>query len=461
MRRPWVLLLAFAAGGCMGPRPPSPRAAEVNPPAAWQTPVEGNAPINADWWQGFGDPVLTRIVAAALANNTDVAIAAARVSEARAQFQLAHSQLLPSVSISAAGKRERFLDAFGVGLYQTAGQAQLSASYDVDLFGRLANASAAARASLLSSQASAAAIRLAVASSAASGYITLRALDARLIVLRETLEARENSARITRHRAETGYSTALEQQQAEAEYQATLQLIPAAELAIRRQEDALSLLVGDNPRTIERGDSLDALGALPVPALLPAALLRARPDIAQAEQQVVAADRSLDAARAAFMPDIRLGAAGGFVASTLIADPVGIFSLGGSVLAPLFEGGALRAQADAAAARRDQAAFAYRRAVLSAFRDVEDALAAIQRTAEQEKALTGQRDALAIALRLATNRYQAGYATYLDKLDAQRGLLAAELTLVQIRADRLNAEVALYQSLGGGWSKDMLTAAGE
>lgn len=461
MKRYRALFLALAAGGCVGPRPAPPPAAEVSPPAAWQTPADGNAQINADWWQAFGDPVLTRIVATALANNSDVAIAAARVSEARAQFELARSQLLPSLGIAAAGRRERFLNAFGVGTDQTAGQAQLSASYDVDLFGRLANTSAAARASLLSSRASYAAIRLAVASSAASGYITLRGLDARLVVLRETLAARENSVRITRHRAETGYSSELERQQAEAEYQATLQLIPAAELAIRRQEDGLSLLLGDNPRAIERGAMLDALSPLPVPATLPAALLRGRPDIAQAEQQLVAADRSLDSARAAFMPDIRLSAAGGYVASTLIPDPVRIFSLGGSILAPLFEGGALRAQADAAAARRDQAAFAYRRTALSAFRDVEDALAAIQHTAEQEKALTGQRDALSVALRLATNRYQAGYASYLDKLDAQRGLLAAELTLVQIRADRLNADVALYQSLGGAWSKDMLTAGGE
>jgi len=461
MNRRLAPLLLLVAAGCVAPRPAPPRAAEVEPPDEWQTPAEGRASIDADWWKGFGDPVLTRIIATALANNSDVAIAAARVSEARAQFRLAHSQLLPSLGFAAGGKRERFLNAFGVGTYQTAGEAELSASYDLDLFGRLANTSAAARAALLSSQASAAAVRLAVASSAASGYITLRALDARLVVLRETLIARENSVRITRHRAETGYSSELERQQAEAEYQATLQLIPAAELAIRRQEDGLSLLLGDNPRAIERGAMLAALNPLPVPAMLPAALLRGRPDIAQAEQQLVAADRSLDSARAAFMPDIRLSAVGGYVASTLIPDPVRIFSLGGSVLAPLFEGGALRAQADVAAARRDQAAFAYRRAALSAFRDVEDALAAIQRTAEQEKALTGQRDALSIALRLATNRYQAGYASYLDKLDAQRGLLAAELTLVQIRADRLNAEVALYQSLGGGWSKDMLTAGGE
>ena len=461
MKRGVALLLMLASGGCVGPRPAPPSAASVTPPAAWQTTLPATAAIDADWWQGFHDPVLTRVVAAALAHNSDIAIAAARVSEARAQFHLAHAQLLPTAGLAVGGDRERFLNAFGVGTYQTAGEAELSASYDLDLFGRLSSASAAARASLLSTQASYASIRLAVATSAASGYITLRALDARLVILRETLTARENSVHITRRRAETGYSSELERQQAEAEYQATLQLIPVAELAIKRQEDGLSLLLGENPRAIERGAALDALTPLPVPATLPAALLRGRPDIAQAEQQMIAADRSLDAARAAFMPDVRLSAAGGYVASTLIPDPVRIFSLGGSLLAPLFEGGALRAQADAATARRDQAAFGYRRTTLAAFRDVEDALAAIQRSAEQEKALAGQRDALAIALRLATNRYLAGYASYLDKLDAQRGLLAAELQLVQAHADTLNAQVALYQSLGGGWSSDTLAGGKE
>ena len=461
MKRGVALLLMLASGGCVGPRPAPPSAASVTPPAAWQTTLPATAAIDADWWQGFHDPVLTRVVAAALAHNSDIAIAAARVSEARAQFHLAHAQLLPTAGVAVGGDRGRFLNAFGVGTYQTAGEAELSASYDLDLFGRLSSASAAARASLLSTQASYASIRLAVATSAASGYITLRALDARLVILRETLTARENSVHITRRRAETGYSSELERQQAEADYQATLQLIPVAELAIKRQEDGLSLLLGDNPRAIERGAALDALTPLPVPATLPAALLRGRPDIAQAEQQMIAADRSLDAARAAFMPDVRLSAAGGYVASTLIPDPVRIFSLGGSLLAPLFEGGALRAQADAATARRDQAAFGYRRTTLAAFRDVEDALAAIQRSAEQEKALAGQRDALAIALRLATNRYLAGYASYLDKLDAQRGLLAAELQLVQAHADTLNAQVALYQSLGGGWSSDTLAGGKE
>ena len=186
--------------------------------------------------------------------------------------------------------------------------------------------------------------------------------------------------------------------------------------------------------------------------LLPADLLRRRPDIAQAEQQIVAADRSLDSARAAFLPSIRLGASGGYVDSTLIQDPVGIFSIGGSILAPLFEGGRLHAQADTAAARRDQAAYFYRRVALNSFREVADALAAVQRTSEQELALRQQRDALARALVQATNRYRAGYSSYLEQLDAQRGLLSADLSLVQANSDRLTAAVSLFQALGGGWT---------
>jgi outer membrane protein TolC len=185
--------------------------------------------------------------------------------------------------------------------------------------------------------------------------------------------------------------------------------------------------------------------------MLPSELVRRRPDIAQAEQLIVAADRSLDAARAEFMPSIQLGLSGGYVDSTLIADPVGIFSIGGSILAPLFEGGRLHAQADAAAARRDQAAYQYRKVALNAFREVEDALAAFQRTYEQELILQQERDALARALVQATNRYHAGYSSYLEQLDAQRGLLSADLSLVQARGERLGAAVNLFQALGGGW----------
>jgi outer membrane protein TolC len=174
--------------------------------------------------------------------------------------------------------------------------------------------------------------------------------------------------------------------------------------------------------------------------------------MAQAEQQLVAADRSLDAARAAFMPNIQLTATGGYVASTLLDDPIGVFSIGGSILAPIFDSGRLQAQQGIAAARRDQAAFAYRRAALGAFREVDDALTTERRSAEQAVALTAQRQALAQALALATNRYKEGYSPLFEQLDIQRLLLAVDLALVQVEADRLTAAVALFQALGGGWT---------
>jgi NodT family efflux transporter outer membrane factor (OMF) lipoprotein len=452
MKRAPAVILAAVLAACAGPRPEAPREAAVVAPAEWREAANANGEIAAAWWQSFGDPVLGRVVESALANNVDVAIAAARVEEARAQFDAARGQTLPSVEAGVAARRERFLNAFGQAASQTAESALIQVSYDLDLFGRLHNVTEAARASVLATQAAQDNLKLAVASSAAAGYIGLRALDARLAVVRDTVAARADSLRIAQRRSQQGYATRLELEQAEAEFHATEQLVPALQLAIARQENGLSVLLGENPRAIERGVTLSALTIPTVPMLLPADLLRRRPDIAQAEQQIVAADRSLDAARAAFLPSIRLGASGGYVDSTLIQDPVGIFSIGGSILAPLFEGGRLRAQADTAAARRDQAAYSYRKVALNSFREVSDALAAVQRTSEQELALRQQRDALARALVQATNRYRAGYSSYLEQLDAQRGLLSADLSLVQANSDRLTAAVSLFQALGGGWT---------
>lgn len=451
MRGAAALWACVVLAACAGPRPAAPPSAQVTPPTGWRDVPGVEGAVDAAWWRAFEDPALTAVVEKALADNTDLAIAAARVTEAQAAFRQAEATLYPSLSLGVGGGEQRQLNAFGRPQAQTAGQAQLSAAYEVDLFGRLADTRAAARASLLASQDARDTVRLAVASSAASGYLALRALDARLVVLKQTMAARDESLRIARRRAQTGYSPRLEYEQAEADYQGAAQLIPAAELAIRRQEDGLALLLGDNPRAVARGRTLNEIARPAPPALLPAQVLRRRPDIAQAEQQLVAADRSLDAARAAFMPTIQLTDTDGFVDSDLLADPVHVFSLGGSVLAPIFQGGRLRAQAAGAAARRDQAAFAYRKAALTALREVEDALAAARRTDEQVAALERQRAAAANALTLATNRYRAGYSPFLEQLDAQRALLGVDLALVQARSDRLAASVALYQALGGGW----------
>lgn len=451
-KRALLPAFAFALAACAGPRPATPADAAVVPPPAWRTALGPGQPIRADWWQGFGDPVLGDLVAQALAGNDDLAIAAARVEQARASARLARAQTTPQLSADLPASRARTIDAFGNPYTAFNLSPEVTVSYDLDLFGRLRAGSRAARAQALASLGARDAVRLATASAVASGYITLRALDLRLEVAQATLAARGEALRIARRRAETGYTSNLELRQAEGEYHATEQLVPQARLAIARAEDSLALLIGRAPGPIPRGLPLDRLQPPPIPDGLPADLLRRRPDLYEAEQTLVAADRTLDASRAALLPDVSLTGSAGILLSTILPAPVGVFSAGGSVLAPILDGGRRRAQAKASEAARDQAAFAYRRAALGAFRDVDDALAGVKRSGEQATALGAQRDSLAGALRNASNRYRAGYSAYIDQLDAQRGLLSAQLALVQATADRLAAYVALYQALGGGWS---------
>ena len=454
MRYPGGLLIAAVLTGCIGPRPAPPAGVAVVPPPAWRTALGPGAPIRADWWNAFGDPVLTGLVARALANSPDLGSAAARVEEARAAARLARAQQAPLVSAGVPLSDGQTVSPLGRPSDAIGAQPLVQASYDLDLFGRLRQASAAARAQALASEGARDTVRLAIAAGVASGYVSLRALDQRLRVARETLAARAEALRIARRRATTGYTSNLELRQAEGEYHAAEQLVPQAQLLVTRQENALGVLIGDAPGPIARGLPIDRLLAPAIPDGLPADLLRRRPDLFQAEQVLVASDRSLDSARAAMLPGLSLTGSAGVVLSTALADPIGVFSIGGSVLSPIFDAGRLRAQADAAAARRDAAAFAYRRAALTAFREVDDSLAGVLRSGQQATALAAQRAALAGALRNASNRYRAGYSSYIDQLDAQRGLLTAELTLIQAQADRLTAYVTLYQALGGGWSRD-------
>lgn len=443
-----VAVLLVAA--CTAPQTPPP-SAEVSPPPAWRTDVGAVTPITADWWRSLGDPVLDGLVERALANNPDIGIAIGRVREARAQERLARAQLVPSLDLGIAASDARSPTPLGTVGESRVVQPVFQAAYELDLFGRVSNQVEAARASAQASEAARDAVRLSVAAATASGYVTLRGLDARLGIVRQTLAARSEALRIARDRAEIGYTSQLELRQAEAEYRAATQIVPQAQLAIARQENALSVLLGENPREIARGATLDALRRPAVPASLPADLLRARPDVAQAERTLAASDASLAAARAQFLPQVRLSATGGAIVSSALGDPVSIWSLGGSVLAPIFQGGRLRAGVEGATGRRDQAAFTYQRTVLTAFREVEDNLAGSVRLSQQRVEIELQRDALAEALRHARNRYQAGYSSYIEQLDAQRNLLATELTLVQIEVVQLNALIALNQAVGGGW----------
>ncbi|MCC2601261.1 efflux transporter outer membrane subunit [Sphingopyxis yananensis] len=444
-----VALSAGALAACaptIGPRPPM---SISEAPAQWKEAYPASGATESAWWNGFGDPQLSILVAAAQAQNLDLAIAAARVAEARAQEKVARSQLFPSLNGNVGASDARMLNAFGVANESASVQPLFQAAYEVDLFGRISSQIGAASANVAATQAAGRAATLAVTSATASGYITLLALDARRELLAQTVVSRREALRIARDRAEAGYTSQLELRQAEAEYRATEQQIPAVEALIARQEHALSLLTGQNPTAIVRGAGFSALKRPLVPHVLPSELVRRRPDISQAEYNLAATDANLRVARANFLPQLRLAASAGAVISSALQDPVTIWSVGGSILAPLFQRGRLTGQFDAATAQRDQAAFAYRRTVLTAFREVEDQLSNIDRLHAQSQALEAQQAAVADVLRHATNRYRAGYSPYLEQVDAQRALLSVDLALLQLQADRLNAYVALYQALGG------------
>lgn len=451
MRRGFSALILLAFAGCAGPAIRTAAVPEPGTPAGWRTAAPGDLAVGANWWTGFGDPALDRLVTDTLAGNDDIGIAVGRVREARAQERLARAASLPTVDVGVGGATSRSVSAFGKALEQTAAQPQVQVGYEVDLFGRVDDERNAARQAYLASASARDAVRLAVASSAASGYINLLALDARLEVARETLQARSDARRLARSRTDAGYAPMLELRQAEAEYEATARIVPQVELAIRRQENALRQLAGRAPGPILRGRPLAELAVPAIAAGLPSELLRRRPDIAEAEYRLAASDAGLAAARKRFLPQVRLSGSAGYAISTLLTDPISLFSLGGSILAPIFEGGRLEAQAEGAAARRDQAAFAYRRTTLAAFREVEDALAGAQRFDEQRAIAAAQVARLEDGLRLATNRYRAGYSPYLEQLDAQRGLLSAQLGLIDDSAAALSSRVQLFAALGGGW----------
>ncbi len=443
--------IALVLTGCVPGQTPRPEAARVVPPSGWRTPLAATVPLKAQWWRDFGDPALNDLVAAALAGNPDIATAAARVREARAQEALARAQLFPSLDLGAGGSYARSVSAFGTPVTSAGVQPVFQAAYEVDLFGRIDKQISAARLNTSALDAARDAARLSVTAATVSGYLTLLGLGARLQVVRETITSRAEALRIARSRARVGYTSELELRQAEAEYQATVVIQPQVQLAIARQENALSALVGRTPGPIPRGATLDRLATPGVPTGLPSELLRRRPDIAQAERTLAASDATIAAARAQYLPSLRLTGTGGAALSTALANPLTIWSVGASVLAPIFQGGRLRANVDAATARRDQAAFGYQRVALQAFRETEDALVAIDRLREQERVLAAQRVAVAETLRHATNRYRAGYSPYLEQLDAQRALLSVDLSRVQLRTDLLGARVALFQALGGGW----------
>ncbi|NRR28970.1 efflux transporter outer membrane subunit [Oxalobacteraceae bacterium] len=462
-RPPGTLWAALSAGalaalliGCAAKAPPAP-AATLQLPGAWRTAPDAGAAATAlegQWWQRFGDPALSALVERALAHNGDLRIARARLLEYRARVAVAGASQRPSVSVDGAATRTRQLAYNGVPYVTNVYQAEFQAAYEVDVWGRLAAQTDAANASYLAEQASADAAALSIAASAASGYLNLRGLDAQLELTVATLALRERSRDLAKRQFEVGYSSRLEWLQAQAEYQSAAEQIPQLRRAIFEQENALSVLCGGNPGPVPRGATLASLTPPPVPEGLPSELLRRRPDIVRAERNLVAANASLRATRDQLLPSFKLSATGGGQSLKLhdfLNTPTALWRLTGMAAAPVFEGGRVQAQTDAAAAQRDQLAYAYENAVRAAFAETDNGLGAVARLREQAVQNDARRATAAETLRIAHNRYSNGYASYLEELDAQRTLYNADVGSLQLRTRILVATVDLYRAMGGGW----------
>ncbi|XLZ69927.1 efflux transporter outer membrane subunit [Massilia sp. SR12] len=467
-----ALASTIALAGCAARVPPPP-ASQLTLPATWRSPASAAAAegaalapaptVPAAWWEAYGDGALSALVTRVLERNTDVRVTALRVAEFRARLAGAEANRAPTVGATLAPSRARVLAYNGVPYTTNLFSADFQAAYEVDLWGRLAHASEAAAQALAAEQANAGAARLAVAALATTGYLQLRGLDAQLELARATLDVREQSRRLAQRQFETGYTSRLEWLQAQAEYEAAAEQVPQLERQISEQENALSLLAGDVPGAVARGRRLAELAPPEVPAGLPSALLERRPDIARAAHNLAAARAGVQATSAQLLPSFRLTAGGGLQStdfSKFLHDPTWLWRAGVGLAAPLWDGGRVQAQTDAAAAQRDQSMLAYEHTVRSALVEVENSLAALQRLREQIRQNDARRATAAETLRIARNRYRNGYASYLEELDAQRTLYGADVARLQLRTRLLAASVDLVRALGGGWQADLSDLTG-
>lgn len=459
MRSTGIVALLVAAGCAVQPdyqRPP------VELPQAWKESASAQAG-DGRWWRVYGDPALERLVEEALAHNADVLAAVARLDEAAALLAIADSALRPQVEAVASAGRSLSSAASGLlppgapremGNYRVA----LGVSYEVDLFGRLRAASAAARAELAASEAVRDAVRLSVAASVARSYSALVALDAQVELTRRVVASREETLALQRRRREAGITSEFALRQFEAETATVRAQLPPLERDREIEEAALAVLVGRTPRAVmegavaRAGDAQARLMPAVVPQGLPSELLLRRPDLVEAEQRLVAANARVAEARAAYFPSIALsGSLGSQSAqlSDLFTGPAGTWSFAAGLAQPLYAGGRLDAQRDAALARERGALAAYQGAIRAAFGEVRQALAAQARARESFEAQRERVAALRETLRLARLRYDNGLASQLEVLDAERGLLAAETARIDaLRAQRA-AVADLYRALGG------------
>jgi multidrug efflux system outer membrane protein len=445
-----------------GRQPDTPSPGSIN--GASDKSARAASPSATRWWLLFGDAQLNTLMNQALARNTDLQAASARIEEADALAREAGAAMLPAVNLGASGGRLQTKNLLAPNSVLRSNNLQLNAlaSYEIDFWGRLRRASESARAQALASREAADVLRLTTTGLIAQAWFSLKALDAQIALSGSTLAARQAQQDLLQLRVAAGTNSALELEQARiARADASTQL---RELQRQRElaQTLLGRLAAQPALQIASAVSgkTDLLATLPVPPLppigLPSELLIRRPDIRQAEQALIAANAQIGVARATMLPSISLTASYGAQSSalaSLLNESARIWSLGFGLSLPIFDGGRLQARVDQASARQKQALAAYQGAAQTAFREVSDALISSTSASQQEVDLNAKLIASQRALTLANLRHEAGYSAYLEVLDAQRSLNAAQQDAVRNRQARLQASVELFKALSGGWEQ--------
>lgn len=414
-----------------------------------------------DWWKEFQDPVLDSLIADALANNRNVKIAAANIEQAAGALTQTRSPLFPQITYSGAAARERTSENNWGPLASAiipnpvnSFQLLAGATWEIDLWGRIRRLSEAARASLLATQEARRGVILSLVSSVAASYIQLRGLDEQLVIARRNLDAYGESVKLFELQFKYGQVSQMTVEQARSQYQTAAAVIPRIESQIAQTENSLSFLLGRSPGPIPRGKSISQLVPPAIPSGLPSQLIERRPDLAQAEQSLIAANAQIGAAKALYFPTISLTGALGMESSelsNLFKGPSRAWSYAGSFTGPIFAGGAIYGQVQQAEGAQKAALQSYENAILGAFADVDNALVARQKLTEQLKSQEALVGALGEYTRLAWMQYTGGYTAYLTVLNAESTLFTAELDDAQIRSSELIAYINIYKAMGGGW----------
>jgi multidrug efflux system outer membrane protein len=481
-----ISLAALALSGCtVGPKYKRPA---INTPTVYRgaeasgntqnsetphdlngTPLQGQAGNTSTaalslgdekWWEVFGDPQLQELIRTALKQNYDVQIAAERVMESQAQLGITRSDQFPQINAAGGYTAQRYPSAQfgGLGSFVThLGQLGLSSSWNLDFWGQYRNATKAARAQLLASKWAQRAVMDTVILNVATGYFQLRTLDLELEISKRTLASRQESLKLTQTLESGGSTSMLDVRQAEELVNTAAAAIPDIERQITQEENALQTLLGQNPGPITRGLPIDQQPRMPVvPAGLPSSLIVRRPDIRQAEAQLIAANAQIGVAKAQYFPAISLTGQVGTASNalnSLFQDKTFAYSYGASVTEPIFNAGRIRNNVRLTEAQQREAVLTYKKTIAQSFQDVSNALVAYQKYREfrehQERLVAASRD----AVNLSNMRYKGGYSSYLDVLTNQTTLFSGELTLASAREEEMLSLVQLYNALGGGWQQ--------